>query len=130
MKATRYTIFICIFLANLFHFVLKMANTIDQWRSAIGSFGGGTHSNTKKIVHGLSANGRSSTCMVIFSMLLVYSNITTILLLRAGIEANPGPINHNQSGKNLFSKILFQTPYLKLGLFNIRCIYFEMSSFL
>ena len=76
-----------------------MSTTIEQWRSTIGSFGGGTHGNTKKITHGLSPQENTCNYVVIIAMLLVYSNITTILLLRAGIEANPGPIQQDQPGR-------------------------------
>ena len=79
-----------------------MATTIEQWRSAIGSFGGGAPSAARTLVNGLSPQGHSSNRIVIIAMLLVYSNITTILLLRAGIEANPGPIHQNQSGNKVF----------------------------
>ena len=78
--------------------LLKMSTTIEQWRLAVGSFGGGTFSSIKRIVQGLTTSRNSSNWVAVIAMILVYSNITSILLLRAGIETNPGPIHQSQSG--------------------------------
>jgi hypothetical protein len=69
--------------------------TIQQWRGSIGSFsGGGIRKSplTSKGCHGLRIQG-SANMIVIAAMLLVYSNITQTLLVRSGVERNPGPIS-------------------------------------
>ena len=78
-----------------------MTTTIDQWRSVIGSFGRFRSSHAGKVVDGMSALESPSLILMTVALLLVYSNIMEILLLRAGIEANPGPNNHNQSGMSI-----------------------------
>ena len=81
-----------------------MSTTIDQWRSAIGQFGGGFPSTARKSGLEFSTEGSSSIYVFITALLLIYSNITAILLLRAGIEANPGPLHQNVSGRSIPKK--------------------------
>ena len=76
-----------------------MSTTIDQWRSAIGHFGGGALASGGMAVPGAPTQGIASLYVLITALILVYSNITAILLLRAGIEANPGPDQQNVSGR-------------------------------
>ena len=74
--------------------------SIQQWRSSIGSFiGGGIRSSrlTSKVVHGLRIQG-SANMIVITAMLLVYANITQTLLVKSGVESNPGPITNKNTG--------------------------------
>ena len=75
--------------------------SIQQWRSSIGSFmDGGIRSSrlTSKVVHGLHIQG-SANMIVIAAMLLVYANITQTLLVKSGVESNPGPITNKNTGK-------------------------------
>ena len=78
-----------------------MSTTIDQWRSAIGQFDGGLPTTARKSGLGFPTEGNSSLYDFITALLLIYSNITAILLLRAGIEANPGPVDKNVSGRSI-----------------------------
>ena len=75
--------------------------SIEQWRSAIGSFGRFFSLHGRKVVERFSSPENPSLTLMTVALLLVYSNISAILLLRAGIEANPGPNNHNQSGMSI-----------------------------
>ena len=74
--------------------------SIQQWRSSIGSFiGGGIRSSrlTSKVGPGLRIQG-SANMIVITAMLLVYANITQTLLVKSGVESNPGPITNKNTG--------------------------------
>ena len=74
--------------------------SIDQWRSSIGSFMGGSIRASglrSKVTHGLRIQG-SANRIVIAAMLLVYGNITQMLLVKAGVELNPGPITNKNTG--------------------------------
>jgi hypothetical protein len=74
--------------------------TIEQWRSSIGSFiGGGIRASRlrSKDVHGLHVKGSASR-IILAAMLLVYGNITQMLLVKAGVEINPGPITNKNTG--------------------------------
>ena len=52
---------------------------------------------TPKVFHGLHVQG-SGNMLIIAAMLLVYANITQILLVKSGVELNPGPINNKNTG--------------------------------
>ena len=74
--------------------------SIQQWRSSIGSFmGGGIRSSrlTSKVFHGLHVQG-SANMVILAAMLLVYGNITQMLLVKSGVELNPGPITNKNTG--------------------------------
>ena len=77
--------------------------TIQQWRSSIGSFmGGGIRASRfrSKVAQGLHVYG-SANMVMIAAMLLVYGNITQILLVKSGVELNPGPITNRNTGSLL-----------------------------
>ena len=74
--------------------------SIQQWRTSIGSFmGGGIKKSrlTSKVIHGLHIQG-SANMIVISAMLLVYANITQMLLVNSGVELNPGPLTNKHTG--------------------------------
>ena len=74
--------------------------SIQQWRSSIGSFmGGGIRKSrlTSKVSNGLRIQG-SANMIVLAAMLLVYGNITRMLLIKSGVELNPGPITSTTTG--------------------------------
>ena len=75
-----------------------MSTTLQQWRSAIGLFGGGNGPNKESLSLSSSSQQHYLIYFVIISMILVYSNIMAMLLLIAGIESNPGPIHNDQLG--------------------------------
>ena len=81
--------------------------SIDQWRAAIGSFGRIFSSHGEKVAETFSTPENPSHIFMTFALLLVYSNISAILLLRAGIETNPGPTNHSQSGLSIYKTLRF-----------------------
>ena len=94
--------------------------TIDQWRCRIGAFSGNNVSTnpialieTKRIE--LKKHGH---VLLILSMVLVYANILQILLVKAGIEPNPGPNQREVLGKSLFFK--FTLPFL---IPNLKAVY-------
>lgn len=67
--------------------------TIDQWRGRIGSFAGSlrasqSNNSTKTKFFAFS---KPVKLLIIFSSFLVYAVITRSLLLKAGVERNPGP---------------------------------------
>ena len=78
-----------------------MSTSIDQWRSAIGQFDGALPSTARKSGLGVHTEGISSRFVFIAASLLIYSYITAILLLRSGIEANPGPDHQNVPGRSI-----------------------------
>ena len=74
--------------------------SIQQWRSLIGSFVGGGKSASRltiKVPHGLHLQG-SANIIIVAAMLLVYGNITQLLLVKSGVELNPGPITNKNTG--------------------------------
>ena len=74
--------------------------SIQQWRSSIGLFMGvGIRKSrlTSKVFHGLHVQG-SANMVIIAAMLLVYGNITQMLLVKSGVELNPGPITSENTG--------------------------------
>ena len=76
--------------------------SIQQWRSSIGSFmaGGKRKSQmTSKVFHGLHVKGPANMIMLA-AMVLVYANITQMLLVKSGLELNPGPITNKNTGNN------------------------------
>ena len=84
--------------------------SIQQWRSSIGLFmrvGIRKSRLTSKVVHGLHIQG-SANMVIIAAMLLVYGNITQMLLVKSGVELNPGPITNKNTG-NFLPLRLFQT---------------------
>ena len=76
--------------------------SIDQWRMRIGAFSGGGRfstilSSVIKTKKGFKVQGAGQS-VILLSMLLVFSNITQMLLLEAGVERNPGPVSGNAQG--------------------------------
>ena len=77
--------------------------SIEQWRSRIGAFGGSTaahrsYSIERATTGSLTVHGQGHF-ILIMAMLLVYANITQMLLVQAGVERNPGPTNGDKQGK-------------------------------
>ena len=84
--------------------------SIQQWRSLIGSFMGGGKSASRltiKVHHGLHLRG-SANIIIVAAMLLVYGNITQMLLVKSGIELNPGPISNKDTGNLLHTVLLIK----------------------
>ena len=73
---------------------------IDQWRCRIGGFSisVATHrlDNTRK---GALKCQNQGQVLLIMAMILIYANITDVLLVRAGVEQNPGPTDGINHGK-------------------------------
>ncbi len=74
--------------------------SIEQWRCRIGALGGKTAGRIRpKQVNGLQGR-KSAKLVLVMAMLLVYADITQTLLIRSGIEVNPGPNSTENSGKH------------------------------
>ena len=77
--------------------------SIDQWRCTTGSFSGGTSANRHPNISigrgGCVKVQNHGQFLLILAMMLVYANITQMLLVKEGVERNPGPNNGDNPGK-------------------------------